>query len=122
MNRVSLKEFAKYLKDKATKSELKLHKELTDLEIKFKFQHIIEPFIVDFYFPDSKSIVELDGKKFHNKIKDASRDLYLTNAGYRIYRIKSYRCFKDMKTVLNEITRFLNGETVKVERKRKKSK
>ncbi len=98
-----LQDFKKILIERATKSELKLYKQLTEVEYKFKFQHIIQPFIVDFYFPKTKSIIELDSPRFHNVIKDASRDLYLTNAGYRIHRIKSYRVFRDIKGVLEEV-------------------
>jgi very-short-patch-repair endonuclease len=117
-----LQEFKKSLELNATKSELKLHAKLTELGYKFKFQHIIQPFIADFYFPKQKVIIELDGK-IHNKIYDASRDLYLNNAGYsRIYRIKSYRVFKELDKVINEIDRFLKGEDVIVVRKKRTKK
>lgn len=121
--RMTIKEFAKYLRDNATKSEKKLHKKLNETGIKFRFQHIIKPFIVDFYFSKGKRIIELDGKRFHNKIKDASRDLYLSNAGYKIHRIKSYRCFRDMDNVIQEIKYFLSGKDMsQAKRSRKKPK
>lgn len=109
MERMPIKDFAKYLIEHATASEMKLHRYLTKNKIKFKFQYIIEPFIVDFYFPKQKCIIELDSPRFHNKIKDASRDLYLNNAGYKVHRIKAYRCFKDMAKVSLEIDTFLKG-------------
>lgn len=102
-----LKQFATQLKANATKSEMKLHRYLTKNNIKFKFQHVIAPFIVDFYFTKGKKIIELDSPMFHNKIKDASRDLYLNNKGYKVHRIMAYRMFKDMKKVKEEIANFL---------------
>lgn len=105
--RMTKKEFAKYLRKNATKSELKLKKKLEELGYKFKFQHVIEPFIVDFYFTKGKKVIELDSPKFHNKIKDASRDLYLKNKGCKILRIKSYKVFRQLDKVLEEIKTFL---------------
>lgn len=40
-----LKQFATQLKVNATKSEMKLHRYLTKNNIKFKFQHVIQPII-----------------------------------------------------------------------------
>ncbi len=49
-----LRQFAKQLTENATRSELKLHKHLTEAGVKFKFQQIFPPFIADFYFPKQK--------------------------------------------------------------------
>jgi len=55
----------------------------------FKWQFVLAPFIADFYHPDLRLVVEVDGK-FHEaqKDKDFSRTAYLT----RRYSVKVIRC------------------------------
>lgn len=116
-----LREFQKNLITNATRSELKLYKYLTNNNYSFEFQYIISPFICDFVFLKEKKIIELDSPRFHNKMKDASRDLYLSNSGFSVHRIMSYRVFKSLPDVMKEIDGFLAGkEVVKMKKPRKK--
>lgn len=102
-----LKMFQEHLIRNATKSELEVKKLIAELGFKISFQYIIEPFIVDFCLTNKKKIIELDGAKFHNKIKDASRDLYLRNSGYSILRIPSQNIFKYKQRTKKQIEEFL---------------
>ncbi len=56
----------------------------------FRNQHPIGPYILDFYCPQAKLCIEVDGT-FHSRderiAKDAIRDAYLAEIGIRTYRI-----------------------------------
>jgi very-short-patch-repair endonuclease len=110
----SKREFARALRNNATRSERRLWKELQSLKlgIRFRRQVIIFNWIVDFYCPAKKLVVELDGK-YHQQIGqpeiDAYRDKTMSDAGYRILRIESARVFTDIVTVVAEIQMALGG-------------
>jgi len=53
---------------------------------KFRRQHPIGPYIVDFACPSAKLIVELDGGQHAGSACDASRDAFLRREGYRLLR------------------------------------
>ena len=58
---------------------------------KFRRQHSIENFIVDFYCPEEKLIIELDGEIHKNATaeeKDRKRDKRLEELGFKIIRFK----------------------------------
>lgn len=60
--------------------------------IRFKYQYIVPPYIIDFYFPDLSLAIELDGK-YHEHLPcqryDSRRDDYLLGLGIQIVRFKS---------------------------------
>ena len=65
----------------------------TELAIRgwnFNRQHPIGPYFTDFYFPDTKIVLEIDGKNFHStpdQIEhDKIRDQYMNNLGYMVIR------------------------------------
>lgn len=85
------------LTKKITPPELICKKYLDSLEIKYIFQHIIaytesDFYIVDFFIPEKKLIVELDGK-FHyekeNLKKDMARTVRLEKLNYKVERFKN---------------------------------
>lgn len=90
--------YCRELRHKATKPEKKVKEMLNSLGIKFKFQWVFfgkEGFvIVDFYLPDYRVVLEIDGKdhlKEEAVIYDYNRTLFLKN-----------RC------AINEVIRFQN--------------
>lgn len=111
--------FAEHLKANATASELKLCKMLEREGIDFVFQQVLYGYIVDFYFKKQKKIVELDGKQFHSKEKDAIRDANLAGYGLRTLRIRSHRVFAEPGYVVEEIKHFLFGKRIKKRPKQK---
>ncbi len=99
--------YAQKLRRRATKSEKILWAELKDkkLGVRFRFQAPILGWIVDYWCPSCKLIVELDGK-FHKdrKEKDEFRDKIISeHMGARILRIASSRIFSDLEGCLSEI-------------------
>jgi len=75
---------------------------------KFQFyrQKNIGDFIVDFYCPAAKLIVELDGGQHYSKeniLKDGARDKFLNSLGLRVLRFSNSDIFVNVEGVVKEI-------------------
>ena len=56
--------------------------------LKFRRQHPIEPYIVDYYCASAKLIVELDGESHEGRQSyDSVRETHLRNLGLKIVRV-----------------------------------
>ncbi len=103
-----LKENAKELRRFSTEAESILWKMLRNKNLgeKFRRQHIIEGFIVDFVCLSKQLIIELDGG-YHNKpeIKEADefRTSILEEIGYRMLRFTNEEVIGDTDSVLRRI-------------------
>lgn len=72
--------------------------------LKFRRQHPIGPYIVDFYCTQHRLIVELDGGMHEmQKEQDRQRSSQLAAYGYRILRIKNHEVESDLESVLARI-------------------
>ena len=64
----------------------------------FRRQHPIGPYILDFYCPQAKLCIEVDGE-FHSRTdrmaRDAVRDAYLAEMGIHTYRIHAGEVTED---------------------------
>ena len=72
----------------------------------FYRQKNIGDFIVDFYCPSAKLIVELDGGQHYTEegVKtDQIRDNYLENFGFSVLRFSDREVFKNIEGVLERI-------------------
>ena len=98
--------FSRELRKKSTKAERVLWKYLKDRKFfnkKFRRQHIIEGFIVDFYCPEEKLAIELDGSiHYKQKDYDRMRQDVIEDAGVNVLRFKN-------KDVLNNIIKVLKS-------------
>lgn len=75
------------LTDKQTPTELIFEHELAKQGLRYRFQHLIWRYIVDFTLPDLKVGIELDGDSHKGQeAEDAARDAWLTKQGWRMYR------------------------------------
>lgn len=106
----SLKPNSRSLRHKSTPQEIKLWARLKDRKfhnLKFRRQHIIDKYIVDFICLEKKLIIELDGCQ-HKRMKDtrydAKRNEYLKNLGFTVLRFWN-----------NEADENLNGVMLKIE-------
>ena len=85
-----LKDTRKNLRNNGTSAEAALWDILKNSKVegrKFQRQHSIENFIVDFYCPSEKLIIELDGQGHftpEGKSVDSVRDEILQGLGYKI--------------------------------------
>ena len=109
-NHKYLKEIRKKLRNNATSAEAFLWKSLSKSKLrgrKFRRQQSIENFVVDFYCPFEKLIIELDGE-YHNRPeameKDLKRDKRLEKLGFTVLRFENKLVFDDLDGVLKTIS------------------
>ncbi len=72
----------------------------------FYRQKTIGNYIVDFYCPSAKIIIELDGGQHYTSAgirKDTLRDAYLSKLGFRVLRIQSREVLKNLDGALRFI-------------------
>ena len=110
-NKKILKVYRKRLRNNSTPAEIKLWTYLKNKQLsgrKFRRQHSIDNFILDFYCPGEKLAIELDGG-YHNLKKQAAadreRDLILNFYGIKVLRFKNELVFKSPDGVLETIRR-----------------
>ena len=73
---------------------------------KFRRQHSIGPYIVDFYCPEFRVAVELDGASHMTLIgseEDGKRDEFLAKLNVRVIRFENRLVFESLELVLNAI-------------------
>ena len=106
---------AKKLRANATPHERTLWRALKDLPIEgshFRRQAPIGPYIVDFFCPAKRLILEIDGGH-HNEDDVAKRDLerqnWLESEGYRVIRFWNSEIAGDLTAVLERIYLELYG-------------
>jgi len=101
----------------ATEAEASLWKFLRSRKVlgkKFRRQHGIGPYIVDFYCDETKLVVELDGSVHDTdeaKVYDAERSQYLTDMGYRVIRFRNNEVTENLPNVLQRIEAHFRGNS-----------
>ena len=104
-----LKDRRKDLRKNLTSAEATLWKSLQRKQLKgrkFRRQHSVLNFIVDFYCPNEKLIVELDGAvhfEFSRQNYDNERTEKLELEGFTIIRFENKEVFENLEFVLGEI-------------------
>lgn len=107
-----LEKFAKDNRRYSTEAESILWNMISakQLGVKFRRQHIIGGFIVDFVCLKSRLIIEVDGK-YHltdvQRMKDEDRTAFLESYGYHVIRFPNDQIIGDPQGVLEEIKRHL---------------
>ena len=80
--------------------------------LKFRRQHPIGPFIVDFVCLDKKLVVEVDGGQHaKNFRRDSKRSDYLNDKGYRVLRFWNSEVLQESESVLQAILKVLSEDT-----------
>jgi very-short-patch-repair endonuclease len=106
---MKLKTLARKLRKNMTEAESFLWQRIRRKQLKgrqFYRQKNIGDFIVDFYCPSAKLIVELDGGQHYTEegVKaDQIRDNYLENFGFSVLRFSDREVFKNIEGVLERI-------------------
>jgi len=109
MNLPHLKTFRKALRNNLTPSEAKLWSILNKSQLegrKFRRQHSVDNYILDFYCPSEKLAIELDGEGHNDIIQaeyDLERDLFLNSYGIKVLRFENKMVFEQTEAVLSEI-------------------
>jgi len=108
------KSFAKQLRKNQTSTEKRFWDAVRNYQyfgLKFRRQVVIEPYIVDFFCPSLKLIIEFDGEVHDSpeqKKYDQARDIFLRSKGYSVIRIQNDALFWDSRELFEEIDRMRN--------------
>jgi very-short-patch-repair endonuclease len=104
---VTLRERSRRLRRDQTDAERKLWITLRSsqlLSAKFRRQHVIGPFIVDFCCPACRLVVEVDGGQHAlQKEADQVRHDFLVRQGYRVIRFWNHEVLQNTERVLESI-------------------
>ncbi len=77
-----------------------------DLTLKFRRQHPIHPYIVDFACVSCKLVVEIDGESHDmRQPHDEQRSKYLQQKGYTVMRFTNEAVYRNREGVVQEIVR-----------------
>ncbi|MES2004742.1 MAG: endonuclease domain-containing protein [Bacteroidota bacterium] len=111
-NRPELKTFRKKLRNNGTSAEATLWGYLKQRQLcgrKFRRQHSIGNYIVDFYCPEEQLVIELDGEDhfWEESVRtDHHRTVYLNKLGIKVIRLENKWVFEDIDFVLTEVQKF----------------
>ena len=102
------KQIRKNLRNNMTKTEIILWSKLKGKQLGYKFrrQHGIGKYIVDFYCPKLRLIIEVDGDvhAYENNIKkDKERQRFLESLNFKVKRYTNNDVFKNLNGVLEDL-------------------
>ncbi len=104
--------FARELRKEQTPEESKVWEALRNrksMNLKFRRQHVIEGFVVDFYCHELKLAIEIDGA-VHSKQKDYDelRQMLIEDEGIRFIRVTNDEVNRDINILLERIKGCIN--------------
>ncbi|MDW8199779.1 MAG: endonuclease domain-containing protein [Cyanobacteriota bacterium SKYGB_h_bin112] len=98
---------ARQLRKQSTPAEERLWQALRSRKLhglRFRRQHPVGRFILDFFCPDYKLAIELDGSVHDEQVNyDAARSQELQTYGYHVIRFANQQVLTDLDTVLEVI-------------------
>ena len=115
-NRKYFKRRRKELRNNPTQAEAFLWGYLKNSQFekrKFRRQSSIKSFIVDFYCPEEKLVIELDGDfHFDENVRkeDEKRSKILEKEGLRVIRFENQEVLLNLNSVLSEIKRHFKSK------------
>jgi very-short-patch-repair endonuclease len=102
-------DFKRKLRAEMTRPEIRLwyRLRLRQLQgLKFRRQHGIGPYVVDFYCPERKFVIEVDGESHGEEEQvahDDKRTAFLETLGIRIVRYTNHEVMKNIEGVLADV-------------------
>lgn len=108
------KEFARSLRRRMTDAEQRLWYHLRARRLggyKFRRQHVVGPYVVDFVCMEAMLVVEVDGGQHAEEVdRDAWRTRCLEDRGYRVLRFWNDDVLVKTGAVLERIERALRSD------------
>ncbi|KAF1708610.1 endonuclease domain-containing protein [Pseudoxanthomonas sacheonensis] len=104
--------FARHLRRHMTDAESSLWHHLrnrTLMGCKFRRQHPIGPYIVDFACVERKLVIELDGSQHADSASDSARTSWIQANGYRVLRFWNNDALRQQQVVLAVILEVLES-------------
>lgn len=117
-NREYLIQIRKHLRNNSTAAESTLWKILKKRQVggyKFRRQHSIGKYVVDFYCPELQLVLELDGEPHANLVNNATdgeRDEFIESYGITVFRYENRWVYEYPEVIIQEILEF--GEKKKL--------
>jgi len=108
-NKTALKRLRRQLRAALTPAEATLWKHLQSSQLdgrKFRRQHSVGPYVLDFYCPQEQLAVELDGAAHdHERAaeRDEARDRYLESVGITVVQSENRNVLENLEGVLQVI-------------------
>lgn len=106
------KQRARWLRKNATDAEKRLWQQLRGQQLnahKFRRQHVLGIYIVDFVCLEAKLIIELDGGQHQQQIAyDQKRTEYFVALGFTILRFWNHEVLQETDAVLLQILQYLS--------------
>ena len=103
----------RHLRSNLTDAEKRLWSKIRNKQIeghRFRRQAPIGPYVVDFFCPKRKLVIELDGGQHATQMEaDAERTAWLETKGYRVIRFWNNEVFENLDGVLQSIIETLKG-------------
>jgi very-short-patch-repair endonuclease len=115
-----LKANARQLRQNLTDSELSLWRRLRGKQlagVQFYRQKAIGNYIVDFYAPKAKLVIEIDGSQHleaSQASKDRERDEFLGRLGLMVLRINGRQVLKEAEAVVELIYQTITTQTTQL--------
>lgn len=112
-----LKTFRKELRNNLTAAEASLWKLLQGKKLegkKFRRQHSVGNYILDFYCPTERIAIELDGQghfETQQAIYDQERDLFLKYYGIRVLRFENKEVWNNSESLLEKVKSYFGKQT-----------
>ena len=101
---------ARQLRQQLTPAETRLWEAIRNRQLngwRFRCQHPVGRFIVDFYCPAYKLVIEVDGDIHLEQVEyDTARTEQLEDYGYRVIRFNNDEVLTNLDRVLNAIVQF----------------
>ncbi|MEP6944901.1 MAG: DUF559 domain-containing protein [Acidobacteriota bacterium] len=107
-----LQNFRSRLRRQLTPAEATLWRMLKGSKLdgrKFRRQHSVGNYILDFYCPDERLAIELDGQVHRNEtaeVRDLERKVFLSRHGIKVVRFENFLIFDEPEYVLHRIRDF----------------
>ena len=116
-NKKELEAYRKRLRNNSTPAEAALWSLIKNKQLdgrKFRRQHSIGNYILDFYCPEEKLAIELDGEDHYweeGMRRDKLKTAYIESHGIKIIRFENKLVFKDPEFILNSIKNKFSSTT-----------
>ncbi|NOX80310.1 MAG: endonuclease domain-containing protein [Deltaproteobacteria bacterium] len=107
-----MKHLARNLRKNQTEAEGKIWRRLRSRQVancKFRRQHVIGAYIVDFFCLERRLVVEIDGGQHADSEADAARTRFLESQGFRVIRFWNNEVLNSLDEVVEEIYRVLTS-------------
>ena len=113
-NHAIIKQYARTLRNQMTKEERHLWYDfLKPYPVRFLRQYIVDRYIVDFYCPSAKLVIEVDGSQHYESeglVYDKIRTETLNQYGLTVLRFTNRQVNREFENVCLCIDLFLKGE------------